>query len=181
MKKAILFATTLALALGARAETVKSVGSALASNDGTVSPPIIIVGPNAPKPAPVVHYSEIATSDSGTLPPIKNVGPTSPKPVAHYSEIADARNGTLLPPIVVIRPTDPKKLRPAADYSEVASSDSGTLPPIKSVGPTSPKPVAHYSEIVLASNDGTVSPPIIINGPNAPTKPAPVAHFAAND
>ena len=89
MKKGILFATTLALALGAGAQTINSVGTNLASNGGTISPPIIVVGPNAPrKPAPVARYSEMA-AESGTLPPIKNVGPTAPKkpaPVARYSE-----------------------------------------------------------------------------------------------
>src|SRR5271169_5173241 len=101
MKKAALFATILALALSARAQTVNSVGTTFASDAGTVSPPIIIIGPTAPKkPGPVAHFAEIAASDSGTLPPIKNVGPTAPKkpgPVAHFAEIAsDSGN---LPPI----------------------------------------------------------------------------------
>ena len=88
MKKAILFATTLALALGARAATINSVGATFASDGGTVSPPIIVIGPNAPKPSPVARYSEIAASDSGKLPPVKGASPTAPKPVARYSEIA---------------------------------------------------------------------------------------------
>src|SRR5208337_437929 len=121
MKKALLFATTLALALGARAETVNTVGTTFASDAGTVSPPIIIIGPTAPKkPGPVAHFAETA-SDSGTLPPIKNVGPTAPKkpgPVAHFAETA---------------------------------SDNGTLPPINKPGPSAPKkpaPVAHFAESV---------------------------------
>jgi hypothetical protein len=89
MKKAILFATTLALALGARAATINSVGATFASDGGTVSPPIIVIGPNAPKkPSPVARYSEIAVSDSGKLPPVKSTSPTAPKPVARYAEIA---------------------------------------------------------------------------------------------
>ena len=122
MKKALLFATTLALALGARAETVNTVGTTFASDAGTVSPPIIIIGPTAPKkPGPVAHFAEIA-SDSGTLPPINKPGPTAPK-----------------------------KPGPVAHFAEIAVSDSGTLPPIKNVGPTAPKkpaPVAHFAESV---------------------------------
>ena len=60
MKKAILFATTLAMALGARAQTV-NLGSTLAADGRTVSPPIIILGPSAPKkPGTVARYSENA-------------------------------------------------------------------------------------------------------------------------
>jgi hypothetical protein len=61
MKKALLFATTLALALGTRAETVNFVGSTQAADGGTISPPIIVVSPSAPKkPTPVAHDSENA-------------------------------------------------------------------------------------------------------------------------
>ena len=61
MKKAILFATTLVLALGARAQTVNPVGTTLASDDTTVSPPIIIIGPSAPKkPGLITHFSDLA-------------------------------------------------------------------------------------------------------------------------
>ena len=123
MKKALLFATTLALALGARAETVNSVGTIFASDGGTVSPPIIVIGPSAPKkPGPVAHFAEIAVSDGNTVPPINSTGPTAPKkpaPVAHFAEIAVSDNGTL-PPIKGAGPTAPKKPAPIAHFAEIA-------------------------------------------------------------
>jgi hypothetical protein len=155
MKKAILFATTLALALGARAQTVNSVGNTFASDGGTISPPIIVVGPSAPKkPAPVAQYSESTLADAGTIsPPIIVVGPSAPKtpaPVSHYSESTLADAGTVSP--IVIGPSAPKKPGPVAHYSESTLADAGTIsPPIIVVGPSAPKkltPVARYSESV---------------------------------
>jgi hypothetical protein len=113
MKKAILFATTLALALGARAQTVNPVGSTFASDDGTVSPPIVITGPSAPKkPGPVVHYSQVA-QDSGTISlPIIVIPPSAPKKPGPVAQYVAENGGNTLPPVVA--PSVPKRWLPGA-------------------------------------------------------------------
>jgi hypothetical protein len=158
----------------------------IADDRGTVTPPIIVIGPNAPKkkPRPVAHEAENTIADSRSItgvPPIVVLptAPRKPRPVAHEAEntIADSRSITGVPPIA-IPPTAPKKPSPVPRESEnLIAGDHGGVPPI-AIPPTAPKkpgPVARESENTIADR-GVVSPPIIVIGPSAPKKPGKVAH-----
>jgi hypothetical protein len=218
MKKASLFASilALALALGASAQSVNFASLPAVSNPtvlpnnysnlnwsgfyyvdpisigadaGTVKPPIIIIGPSAPKKTgPITHESENTIADTGSVsPPIIILGPSAPKktgPITRESQntIADSHSIHGLPPVVTL-PT-PKKPSPVAHESENTIADSHSihgLPPVVTFPtPKRPSPVAHESENTIADT-GSVSPPIIIIGPNAPKKPAPSsAHISEN-
>jgi hypothetical protein len=148
MKKAALFATILALALGASAQTV---------------------GPTAP-----IHVVDPLKGGKGGKAVI------DPGSVARSSENTIADAGTVMPPIIILGPTAPKKSGPVARESENTIAGAGTVkPPIIVISPTAPKkqgPVAHEVDNTIAGDRSVVKPPIAITGPTAPKKSGPVAH-----
>ena len=202
MKKAALFATILALALGASAQNISFAGLPAVSNPtlfqnaysdlnpapaaDTNGPVTTTVGPTAPRPVldPPPHDQQISDATwlcwfSGA-PCAHRPSPTAPKkpgPVAHEAENLIADRGVVSPPIIVITPTAPKNPGPVAHEADSIVADNGTQPIV--IGPTAPKkpgPVAHAAGNTVADN-GTQ--PIVI-GPTAPKKPGPVAHAAGN-
>ena len=133
---------------GMRAGPVVGGSENTFADSDIVKPPIIVIGPSAPKqPGPVAHESDGLMADNGTVQPI------------------------------AIPPTAPKKPGPVAHESNGLMADNGKVGPV-TTSPTAPKkvgPVTHESETVIADSD-IVKPPIIVIGPSAPKQPGPVAH-----
>jgi hypothetical protein len=151
-----------------------------AADSDTVSPPIIIIGPNASrKAAPVARGSENAKSDIGTVsPPIIIIGPNAPKkpgPVTRdsangISHSATANAVSVGPTAKLVGPTASKSVSATAHEAPRAAAGANAIsvgPTAgKSVGPTASKSVSATARHSNAGG-GAIGPPISATGPNA--------------